>query len=373
LPRLTKSVGRLSVLSLLIGVTLAVSACGSSDDDKSTSASSTSSSASTTAAPKTEDVNFMLEWTPNASQVWAIAGKEKGLFQKYGINPNFLFPDDSTSPTKVLLAGKADAVLQLSSSAVTARGQGSPIKVVGTVEALDVGMMVLSDEISSVQDLKGKTVGVGASTYETTCTDRLLQNNGMTKDDVKMVDPGFNLVAPLLAGKIDGVNGSQYEQAIALAKSGKKTTVFSFHDNGCPIDPIQVVTTEKMIQEHPDTIKNLLKGIAASLQYAMDNPDEAAGIFDDKYPDLDRKSDLAQWQASVPTFCTEQSATKGLLYSDPEQYKELIQLSADAKAIDKTYPETDLVDNSLLPDPPVTAPCANDRYKDDPLSQVKGL
>lgn len=369
MPRLTQSIGRMGVLGVLIGATLAIPACGSDDSSTSTAASG----AATAAAPKTQDVKFMLEWAPNASQIWAIAGKDKGLFQKSGVNPEFLFPDDSTSPVKVLLAGKADFVLQLSSAAVTARGKGSPVKVVGTLEALDVGMMVLSDKISSVTELKGKTLGAGASTYNETCLGRLLEKNGMTKDDVKIVDPGFNLVAPLLAGKIDGVNGSQYEQAIALVKDGAKTTIFSYQDNGCPIDPIQVVTTEKMIKENPELVKNMLKGVADSLAYSMENPEEAAAIWAKAYPDLDPKSDLAQWQASVPTFCTEQSETKGLLFSDLKQYEQLIQLSADAGVIDSTYPAPDVVDNSMLPDPPVTEPCANDRWKDDPMSQITGM
>jgi ABC-type nitrate/sulfonate/bicarbonate transport system substrate-binding protein len=382
LPRLAKYGRRLSALGLLAALSVTAAACGSSDDSSSTStpastgaAAATSTPAATTAAPETKDVNFMLEWTPNASQVWAIAGKEQGIFQKDGINPKFLFPDSETSPTKVLLAGKADYVLQLSNSAVTARGTGAKIKVIGTLEVLDIGVMSLADKISTPADLKGKTIGIGPDVYGQTCIDRLLKNNGMTRDDVKIVDPGFNLVGPLVAGKFDGVNASQYEQAITLAKTGAKTNIFPFNANGCPNNPIQIVTTEKKVQEDPEEVKAVLKGIADSLNWSIDPANEAAAtkVLDDKYPDLEYKSDFAQWQASGPTFCTADSMTKGLLYSDPKQYQDLIQLSKDGGAIKAAYPASDLVDNSLLPDPPVNSSCANDRYKDDPLSQITGL
>lgn len=348
-------------VGVIVTAALALGACGGTD------------SSAQKAEGDAESVDLMLEWAPNASQVWAIAGDKEGKFEQNGIKPNFLFPDDSTSPVKVLLAGKADFVLQLSTSAVTVRGQGEPVKVIGTLEALDVGVMVAEDKVDSIADLKGKTVGVGSSTYNETCFERLLTENGLKKGDVKVVDPGFNLVSPMLAGKFDGVNASHYEQAIALAKGGLRTKVFSYQDNGCPIDPIQMVTTEKMIEENPELVRSVLKSVAESIEYSMDNPEDAAAHWAKAYPDLDAKSDLAQWQASVPTFCTEHSETKGLLYSDPAEYEGLIQVAKDADVIDEIYPVEDIVDNSFLPDPPITAPCANDRWQDDPLSQIKGL
>lgn len=365
---LIKSTSRLGVVGVLVAASLAVSACGDSDDS-----SSANTDTSTTTPVKTENVNMMLEWTPNASQVWAIAGEEEGKFAQNGVKPKFLFPDDSTSPVKVLLAGKADFVLQLSTGPAIARGQGEGVKVVGTLEALDVGIMVPSDKITDPKQLKGGTIGIGSSTYNETCLDRLLEKNGMTKKDVKVVDPAFNLVAPLIAGKVQGVNGSQYEQAIALVKDNLKTTVFAFQDNGCPMDPIQIITTDKMIKENPELVKATLKGIAESLEWSMDNPEDAAAHWAKAYPELDPKSDLAQWQASVPTFCTEPSEEKGLLYSDPKHYEDLIQLSADAKVIDKAYPVEDLVTNEFLPEEPITAPCADERWKQDPLEQITGL
>jgi putative hydroxymethylpyrimidine transport system substrate-binding protein len=357
----------------LVGA-LAAAGCGSSDDESSsTSAASSDGGTSTAAAPETRDVKFMLEWAANASQIWAISGKERGFFARNGIDPEFQFPDDSATPIKALQAGRTDFGLQLSIGPAIAKGEGADIKVIGTLELLDVGLMVQSDEISDFQQLKGKTVGVGSSTYNEVCFERTLETQGMTTDDVKIVDPGFNLVPPLLAGKFAGVNGSHYEAAIALAKQpDKPIRILSFAPDSCPYDPIQILTTDKMIREHPETVRAFMRGIADSLAWSMDNTREAAAIWAERYPDLDPRSDLAQWQASAPTFCGPESETKGLLYSDPDQYRQLIQLAADARAIDAPYPVEELMTNDFLPDPPVTQPCANDRYRDVPLEQVTG-
>lgn len=354
----------------LLGVALVAAGCG--DDDSGETASGGSSSAS---APKeVQKAKFMLEWAPNASQVWAIAGKEQGKFADAGIDPEFQFPDDSATPVKALIAGKTDFALQLSTGPTVARGEGADIRVIGTLEVLDVGLMVLEkDGYNSFADLKGKTIAVGQSTWNDACTERMLKASGLTKKDVKIVDPGYNLVAPLLAGKIAGVNGSQYEQAIALAKQKAKTKIIRYAPDNCPYSPIQIVTTKKMIDEKPELVKSMMQGIADSLAVSMEDPEGAAALWAKAYPDLDPKSDLAQWQASVPTFCQPESAKEGLLYSNPSQYEQLIKLAADAGAIKKEYPVTDLLDTSFMPEKPVTAPCANDRYKDEPLAQITGL
>ena len=351
----------------LMGAALIAAGCGG-DDESSSSASAGESGQKTTSA------KFMLEWAANASQIWAIAGKEKGEFAKAGIDPEFQFPDDSSTPVKALIAGKTDFALQLATGPVVARGEGADIRVIGTLEVLDVGLMVLEkDNINSFADLKGKTIGIGQSAWNDVCTERMLEASGMTKKDVKIVDPGYNLVAPLLANKFEGVNGSQYEQAIALAKQNAKTKIISFAPEVCPYSPIQIVTTKKMIDEKPEQVKAMLQGIANALAYSMEDPKGATAIFSKEFPDLDPKSDLAQWEASIPTFCQESSEEKGLLYSEEEQYTGLIKLAKEAGVIKKEYPVTDLVDNSFLPDPPVTEPCAGERYKDDPLSQITGL
>lgn len=356
----------------LVGALAAVG-CGSSDDDSSSTSAAAGSTGATAAASETRDVKFMLEWAANASQIWAISGKERGFFARNGIDPEFQFPDDSATPIKALQAGRTDFGLQLSIGPAIAKGEGAGIKVIGTLELLDVGLMVQSDEISDFQELRGKTVGVGSSTYNEVCFGRTLETQGMTTDDVKIVDPGFNLVPPLLAGKFAGVNGSHYEAAIALAKEpDKPIRILSFAPDSCPYDPIQILTTDKMIEENPELVRSFLRGIAESLAWSMDDPRAAAAIWAERYPDLDPRSDLAQWEASAPTFCGPYSEREGLLYSDPDQYRQLIQLAADADAIDAPYPVEELMTNEFLPDPPITQPCANDRYQDEPLAQVTG-
>jgi putative hydroxymethylpyrimidine transport system substrate-binding protein len=357
-----------SALAAASILALAVAGCGSSDDSSDSSAKSSTAAAPTSTAPKSASI--MLEFPANASQIYWFSGMERGTILKDGIKAKTVLPDDPSTPVKALAAGRVDFALQLSTGAMVAKAQGADVKVVGTLENLPEGMLVLNDKIKSIADLKGKTIGLADATWERACMARELEKAGLTTKDVKIVNPGANLITPLLQGKLAGVNGSQYEQAIIKIAAKKDSRVIRFSDV-CPETSIQILTTGKMIKEHPDTVKAMLKGLSDSMAYAMANPEAAEEIYSKKYPEQDRKSNLAQWKASIPTFCSKYSETKGLFYADPEQYQQLIDLTKEAGAIKESYNVDTLVDNSFLPQPPVTEPCANELYKTDPMSEIQ--
>lgn len=342
----------------------AAAGCGSSDSDSAASGSTTAKSAGPVSA------SIMLEFPANASQIYWFSALSRGTQEKAGVKVKTVFPDDPSTPVKALAAGRVDFALQLSTGAIVAKGQGQDIKIVGTLEDLPEGLLVLNDKFNSIADLKGKTIGLADATWERECMNRELQKVGLTNKDIKIVNPGANLITPLVQGKFAGVNGSQYEQAIVKVATGKDSRIIQFSDV-CPQTSIQILTTGKIIKEHPEKVKAMLKALTDSMSWAMQNPDEAEALYAKKYPEQDRKSNLAQWKASIPTFCNKYSATKGMFYADPEQYTQLIQLAKDAGAIKETYDVNTLVDNSFLPQPPDTAACANDLYKTDPMSLIK--
>ena len=347
------------LILLLAGVLAAAAlfaACG--DDDES-------GGGGQSGQQEVRKAKIMLEFPPNASQIWFFSGLDRGTFKKAGLDVEFLIPDQASTPIKAVTTKNADFGLTLSTDSITAYGQDAPVRVVMTLEPRILeGMAVLPENIKSFEEIRGKTVGLLPLTYEEGCFDRQLKEHGMTKDDVKIVDPGFNLVPPLVNGKLDMVTASSnYEGVIAKESSGKDLKIFQFSDV-CPNTTIHMVTSKQTEAEDPEFVKTFEKAALDSLAWAMANPEEAHAIYAKRFPELDEKVDLAQWKASVPTFCAEYSEEHGLGYSDPEQWTELIELTKDQGAIDETFPLEDLVTNDHVPDPPMTEPCAGEKYKE---------
>ena len=132
-------------------------------------------------------------------------------------------PGDVSVPIKAVSSGKADFALSLSTLSASAYGAGSPIKVISTVEPrMGLGMLVLPAKIKNFKEIEGKTVGNGFLPQETICFKRELKKYGIAEKSVKLVEPGYNLVASLLQGKVVMVDGSvNYESQIVKAITGK--------------------------------------------------------------------------------------------------------------------------------------------------------
>ena len=72
-------------------------------------------------------------------------------------------------------------------------------------------------------DLDGKTVATAGIPYQTDYLETILATAGLTADDVKQVDVGFNLLPALLAGRADAIlGGFRNIEGVDLAQRGRR-------------------------------------------------------------------------------------------------------------------------------------------------------
>jgi len=345
-----------------------LAACGSSSSSSTSggAGSSTSSGASASSGPK-EKVSMVLEFAISPSQEGFFSALGRGYFAKQGLDVSYQVPGDVAVPIKAVAGGKADFALSLSTLSASAYGSGSPIKVISTIEPrMGLGMLVVADKIKNFKEIEGKTVGNGFLPQETICFKRELKRYGISEKSIKLVDPGYNLVASLLQGKVVMVDGSvNYESQIVKAITGKEGHVFQFNeDNVCPPYSIQLVTSNKELEQHPETVRKFVKAELEGVEFATRHPEEANAEFLKRFPDQDAKQTLPQAIATAPTYCASYSEKNGIGYSDPKYWQELIEMTAsDPEVLKKSFPQNKLVTNDYLPKPALTEACSGEFYK----------
>jgi NitT/TauT family transport system substrate-binding protein len=348
-----------------------LAACGSSSSSSaggaSSSSSSSSSSTATASSGAKEKVSMVLEFAISPSQEGFFSALGRNYFAKQGLDVSYQVPGDIAVPIKAVSSGKADFALSLSTLSASAYGTGSPIKVISTVEPrMGLGMLVLPSKIKNFKEIEGKTVGNGFLPQETICFKRELKKYGIAESSVKLVDPGYNLVASLLQGKVVMVDGSvNYESQIVKAITGKEGHVFQFNeDNVCPPYSIQLVTSKTEIEQHPETVRKFVKAELEGVEFATRHPEEANAEFLKRFPDQDPKQTLPQAVATAPTYCASYSEKNGIGYSDPKYWEELIAMTAsDPTVLKKAFPQSELVTNEFLPKPALTEACSGEFYK----------
>lgn len=356
------NIRRIVVVLTCLATAVAVAACGSSGSSSSSSAASGGSTAKT--ATK---VNMVLEFAISPSQEGFFSALGRGYFAKQGLNVSYQVPGDISVPIKAVAGGKADFALSLSTLSASAYAAGSPIKVISTIEPrMGLGMLVLPAKIKNYKEIAGKTVGNGFLPQEEICFKRQLKKYGVSEKSIKLVNPGYNLVASLLQGKVDMVVGSvNYESQIVKAITGKEGKVYQFAEGGlCPSYSIQLVTSQKMIEQDPETVRKFVKAELEGTAFAIRHPEEANAEFVKRFPDQDPKQTLPQAIATAPTYCASYSEKNGVGYSDPTYWQELIDMTAsNPEVLKKSYPESKLVTNEFLPKPALTEACSGEFYK----------
>ncbi len=310
---------------------------------------------------------MVLEFAISPSQEGFFSALGRNYFAKQGLNVSYQVPGDISVPIKAVASGKADFALSLSTLSAAAYASGSPIKVISTVEPrMGLGMLVLPSKIKNYKEIEGKTVGNGFLPQEEICFKRQLKKYGVSEKSIKLVNPGYNLVASLLQGKVDMVVGSvNYESQIVKAITGKEGHVYQFNEeNLCPPYPIQLVTSKQMIEQHPETVRKFVKAEMEGVAFAARHPEEANAEFVKRFPDQNAQQTLPQAIATAPTYCASYSEKNGIGYNEPKYWQELIDLTASNPAVlKKSFPESELVTNEFLPKPALTEACSGEYFK----------
>jgi len=132
-------------------------------------------------------------------------GREKGIFQSEGIDLQMILVA-STIQVTALTTGDID-FSGAQSQVMAGAARGLPVKVVGFLTIKPSFWLVAKPEIRSVEELKGKIVGITAIGSSTDTLARfLLAKHGLTPDrEVALIGNGTtsNILTAMKAGTVD--------------------------------------------------------------------------------------------------------------------------------------------------------------------------
>lgn len=184
----------------MLGGCAGSSGAGSNVEEKTGEASESST------AKGTEDNPFILGVSPMSGWYAWYGIEGTGIFEKNGVFVNIqFFPVYSDSLT-AFYSGQVDGICIAASDAVAPLNEGVDFKVVLVNDnSYGADGLVVKEGISSIQDLKGKTVATEVGTLEHMFFLKILEQNQMKIDDVNFVNMTINDAGPaFIAGSIDG-------------------------------------------------------------------------------------------------------------------------------------------------------------------------
>lgn len=215
-------------------------------------------------------------------------GVEKGFFKQYGLEVRLKIVNTGTD----MVSAMQKREVQIGDMSVTtflkARHAGDPFRVIGIImsdatrDNADEPLAIVARQgsgIRTVEDLKGKRVGLAKAQTSDEYFKMVLARRGMKYEDVNVE----NIMAPpalapaLKEGKVDAVVSWEPFNTAVLETVPDSYVVLR---GGGHLSYIMVATAhEPTIQNNPQVVRNFVAGLAAASQYTRKNRNEAVEIF----------------------------------------------------------------------------------------------
>jgi NitT/TauT family transport system substrate-binding protein len=246
-------------------------------------------------------VTLQLQWVTQSQFAGYYVALDKGFYEEEGLDVTILSGGPDIAPPQVLAGGGADVMLNWMPSALAAREKGLP--VVNIAQPFKSSGLMLTcwkdTGIASVEDFKGKTIGVWFFGNEYPFLSWMSQAGISTdggEDGVTVLKQGFN-VDPLLQRQADCISTmtyNEYGQVIDAGVNPDELVTFKYEDQGVATLEDGIYALEENLED-PVFVDKMVRFVRASMKgwkYAEGNVEEAAGIV------LDNDETGAQGEAA---------------------------------------------------------------------------
>lgn len=319
-------------VTLMLGLVLGLSACSSSPVKNEV----------------LTHIRLPMGYIANIQYAPFYAAIEKGYFKDAGIEIEFDYSFE-TDGVKLVGAGELPFAVVSGEQVLLARAQDVPVTYVAAwYQGYPISVISKSDaNISRVEDLKGKTIGLpGLFGANYVGLRALLFSAGLKESDVTLQEIGFNQVELMAAGKNDIIVGYAANEPIQLKAQGIDVTELRVAD-AVQLASNGLLASEKVIQEDPELVKRFVGAFLKGLQYTIDNPNDAytlSASYIPNFADLDEKV-----QKEILTTSLEQWKTDHLGYSDPQAWENMQNVLLDMGLITEKLDLNKAFTNEFIP------------------------
>lgn len=261
---------------------------GTTEEAPATEAETTEEAATTEEAPaEPASLKIALDWFANPDHVGLLYAQANGLWEDQALDVELKTPSDPSAGLKLVATNKFDLAVYYQGDMFFAAQQGLPVIAVGSLVPVPLNSLIAlaGSKVTSPETVKGATIGNAGLPFDDAVLQTIRQTEGLSEDDVKSVNVGFNLVPSLLTEKVDAVIGAYWniEAPEIKIKTGDEPTVIQLDQLGVPTynELVIVANTDRLASDeaYADAVRRFLVGMVAGTQGAVADEAGAAEIL----------------------------------------------------------------------------------------------
>lgn len=310
-------------LALAMSTLLFIAGCGGGNantTNNDTAKAAAATAPTTEAASAADDVSIRFGYSPWLGSAGAIVANEKKIFADKGVNVEFVQMEGNTKDA--FISGKLDAVVQSLDAVVQMKANEDPKDPVQVIAVIDRSKgadgVVASEDIATLQDLKGKDVAVSIGSAAHFLLLHALQTVEMKESEVNIVNMNNNLAgSTFMAGQVDAA--VTWEPYLSEAAATGGHILYSTAEAPNLIVDALVVK-KSMIDEHPEALKAMVASFDEGLEL-FNTTDEGKKIVADALG-----MEVAAMDSTMATLdLTTSEASKTMLVDNKAEWETTMQ------------------------------------------------
>jgi len=248
-----------------------------------------------------ESVTVRLKWFNQAQFAGFYVAKDKGYYQAAGLDVA-IQPGGPDFPSIQMVAGGNEQFGVTSADQIlVARSKDVPVVALAVLyrKSPFVLFSLKQSGIDKPEKFSGKKIGVKLGGNEELVYREVLRKAGLSTKDVSETPVKFDMT-PLLSGQLDVWPGYVINEVITAREKGFGVNIIWPSDYGVNLYADSLFTTEKMLNEKPEVVKNFVAATLKGWTYAAAHPEEAAKITVQYGTKLTYEHELAMMKESIP-------------------------------------------------------------------------
>jgi NitT/TauT family transport system substrate-binding protein len=234
-----------------------------------------------------------------------VIGVEEGFFEQAGVEVKYTVIEDPVQRFNAFKAGRLNAIATTVDTFSRTYAKGIPsVQVLGLDASVGGDGIVAEKDITSPTQLKGQEVAVSEGSTSQWLLAYVLDQNGLSLDDVEQVDlTSADAGAAFAAGRVPVA--VTWEPWLSRAEENPDGHVLVSTEKYPDIITDQVAFSPEFAKENPDSVRAFIKGYAMAVDFLRTNEDEA---LDDVTDYLGQEpDDIKAVMETVPIWSIDES------------------------------------------------------------------
>ena len=246
---------------------------------------------------------------------------------------------------EALKAGHLDATFMIAPLAMKLREQGVPVKICYLGHRDGTTVVVKKDDpAKDLRDLRGKRLAIPSKySNQNLVIRKLMEDQGVDAGAIEFVElPPPDMPGALAVGAIDAfIVGEPHPARTELDGTGR--VLYHIKDVWPNFISCVLVVTEKLIHDRPEIVRDLVRGIAESGEWAEQHREEAAKVA---APYFRQDEKLVRYVLTTPP----DRVSYRMLTPTKAEFQRIHDMAIKAGILDKPVAIDDLLELSFIPE-----------------------